>query len=708
MSKTERGDREEAPVFEVGTGMAFLSGLISEYSPTVLPFDLNGPICQSVSICQNTAGSGRLSLQHIVTALEICGVEVHTRKTSEAHPICRYGCSKGSWARDVLIQPCVFLKCLHRPPVLTPTYTELPKAKYTPMHIYEEMYGLSLINPGYKDIGSMTLLPRLLAEQTGSWMEDAALVRALLIADACVAPHHLAADPIWAKVACDGDVASIEQEPMVVDPGPFNDVSISICAVPLDTWVSMHTGCPQLPEGWELNFWNGGNIAVVPIESSFLQNQAVWLYILSFVTTQLWNGLHLYRAIIKPNKELCSASPNTEHIVVKFKPLATNVVVGGASRILLVLADQTSRLDLREVHVTDIKIPIWRPSEEAVSPVDVTEILRRKAGTRGAADDVRSLWPIAWQYLMRYTATEASVQRAIYLVAETTRNLDLGFASNPAKAFPVYSIHLKSDFLPNLPDVNFDVKKWEDPNMNIQDAITNINIHNVYPHGFHPGAWISFKLTDGGTKDILTLLNFCGAGAGCNCHEASPDVLVARFVGLIAPGTAVEFSNLTAVHENVSAVAAFQCIGTAWMQSVAGVSWITWALNDEQDGYEMCNIVVNKMVNEATFRHIVRIGPDPDWASYVISCFGIDNLTSSTLVSWWALKYVVQKMNYMIPAYIECRKMLVGTEDRVGLFFTKASEWQALQRMSSRIAVREASEVPSYASTGSESPEMKF
>ncbi|VDK31424.1 unnamed protein product [Gongylonema pulchrum] len=427
---------------------------------------------------------------------------------------------------------------------------------------------------------------------------------------------------------------------------------------------------------------------------------------MSFVTTRLWNGLHLYKAIIKPNEKLSNACSTTEHIAVKFKPLATNVVVDGPTRILLVLTDQTSQLKLRETRITDIKIPIWRPSEEATSPVDVTEILRRMAGTRGAANNVRNLWLFAWHYLMRYTATEASVQRAIYLVAETTRNLDLGFASNPAMAFPVYSIRLKSGFLPNLPDVNFDVKVWEDPNMNIQEAITNINAHNVYPHGFHPEMWFNFKLKDDGTCDILTLLGTSGGDYSCSCHEATPDMRIARFLSFIAPGSSFRFGHVSAVHENVSTVAALQCIGTAWMQSAAGASWTAWALKGRQDGYTHCDAIVDKMINEATMHHVARVVPGSNWANYVIFCFGDDSRTSSTLISWWALKYVVQKLNYMIPARIERRQRRMGVKNIIGLYFNSSSEWQALQRMSSRIAVLEASDVPSYASTSSRSSKL--
>ncbi|VDN40935.1 unnamed protein product, partial [Gongylonema pulchrum] len=487
LSKTERGDREEAAIFEVASGMAFLSALMSDYPPAVLPLGQTEPLLHSVNICQiGTRGDGKLSLQHIVTALQISGIEVHGQKTSEAMPAYRHGCSTGSWARQIQVLPSLLLdECHQQPPVLTATYAQLSKILHSPLSSVEDWTNASIVcaHPAFKDFSSLVFLANRLTEQTGSWMEDAALIRALLIADACVTPKHLVADPIWAKVACDGVVVSIEQEPVAADPGPFNDVSISICAVPMDTWVGIRTGAYLCPEGWGPNSW-GGEVAVVPVETCCLDDPATWLYVLSFVTTRLWNGLHLYKAIIKPNKELSSASTTTEHIVVKFKPLATNVVVDGPTRILLVLTNLTSQLNSKETRITDVKIPIWRPSKEAMFPADVTEILRQQAGTRAATNNVEGLWRFAWQYLMRYTATEASVQRAIYLVAETVRNLDLGFASNPAKAFPVYSIHLKSGFLPNLPDVNFDVKNWEDPNMNIQEAITNINAHNVYPHGF--------------------------------------------------------------------------------------------------------------------------------------------------------------------------------------------------------------------------------
>ncbi|VDN24218.1 unnamed protein product [Gongylonema pulchrum] len=673
MRKTARQDREQASEYIVSTGTAFLSSLIGEYSTPVMPPDHCEPMYQTTIVADEQCWT--FSIQHIVTSLQMSGVEIHEKSTAE-DSVSRYGCTNGSWLRR--ITSTTGLVCHLQKPAVTATYAELLRKLCTPLGSAGGTYASMINKPAHTNFGNLEFFTELLAQLSSCWMEDAALVRALLIADACAPLRQLLADPIWPKIACDGDVINVEQETMDTPIGPFNQVRVKIAAVTLDTWAKMRNGTCSGPAEWDPGHW-GRNVAIIPIETCMLQNESTWIYLLAFITTRLWNGLHLYNTTIRPNTKLSAENPLVEYVVAKCKPLATNVVVDGPSRILLVLTNVTSSLGLHETYVVDTRIPVWNPSQ---------------------AREVQIHWPDAWSYLMKYTATGSSVQRALYLVAEAARNLDLGFCSNPAMSFPVYAMRLKPDLLPALPGVKFINSNWGDASTDIRAAIITINAHNVYPHGFHPSLWVNYKITDEGTRDILTLTSVDGSDISCRCHHSSPDMLIARFLGLIASGPTISFSHVSAVHENISAIAAFQCVGTAWMQAAAGVSWVTWALKDIQEGYQMCDYIVDEMIDEATVHHVARVDPGETWANYVISCFGVDNRTSSTLLSWWAIKYIMQKMNYFIPAQIQKRQLHVGHQLRIGLYFNSSSEWQALQRATSCITVHYG--VPVYATNSSE------
>ncbi|APG76073.1 hypothetical protein 2 [Xingshan nematode virus 6] len=698
-------DRETED-FTVASGLAFYSALFTPVATSILPGDVREAMCGLNTVSQKTSGSGCFSLHHTVSDIMPLNLELGdekkgnnraARKVSGGNGKVKRKSNDQGWdvknqavhGREVKVS--TGLGCHQGTPPVTSLYAQLVHRQCLPLEAGSGTQASTTNNPVYTDYGSLAFMTEVVTGQPGSWKDDAPILRMLLLGDIFAMADRYKLDPIWYKLARDANPSSIEWHMTgLPKEGGVNSRSVQITAVTLDVWAALRVG--SLKDSTLSELVQGVNCAVIPISSNKLDEAWIWLYLAAFCTSRIWNGLHQWEVSLDPSVR----SKSEKLLETIFTTRSSLCMVEGHERILLVLTDVTSRLGYKTTRLAREKIvPIWQKTDPKVGWVEIIDELRYATGvTTLDYPHLGDLWRMAWKEMMASVATGDSVNRCMALVAEATRVMDVGFYSGGE--VNVMSLG-KIEGLPELDGVVWKNRQWEsmtadDAKFGLQDA----SLSWVSVSGMRPDfAWTVLDPEKG--RSMLTV---GGIDASLYCHEATGDMRMARYVGIISGAERVALETCVAVSENVSAIASFMACAVGWMQSVAGIPWYKWAHHHNLPELTSIDDLASMMLDAASDGHIKRSYADPTWCTWVENNIFHGQPWSkvcTTILPWWAMKFVIQKVGYHLDVgLVERQKPVEGKRPRIGYWATMASEWQNVARVTSRITVRYPDECVEY------------
>lgn len=707
-AKSDRKEFEVEEEFSVASGAAFIAALGAKTAVSVTPADLRDYICGASSISQTSGASGSLTTYHIMSRLQLFSVDVPGGETGWE------GGVDYTWMRTIM--PSTGLGCHQGSPLVTSTFNETLQKLASPLDLVSGNYGALVSNPAYSDFGSLTYLADVVLKSSGSWNDDAPLIRALLLADMAVNIKTIKCDPLLGQIAIDATVRDVERvKPTARPDDALCPAKFECMAVTIDTWVGLRTGVYNIPD-WNVHDWSY-SVAIIPIETSMTKSAAIWIYIASFLTTKLWNNRFIYKIQTNPTKGMTAAK--TEDVYNFWvRPRAASVVVEGPGRAMLVLMNVTSRQSQLTVRIYGQEVPVWTP-QRGGRPVstDILPSLTRWLDLEIPSNHVVQNWLQAWRWLCEKVASGDAINRALVLAAETSRvHLAGPLYNNWVHTSPAfYSIKVYKP-PPDVKAMTWVMRNWADEEeteeaekKRIHDWVEDSLVPWISP--FHIHSNLYGKFTDWNKADWLTMVR--NADQSITCHEATPDMRMARAAGLLAPANAILFVDPAAVQENLSATAYMITAGTAWMQMASGVPWIRWICYDTIEQNPLLCSLIDKLLEEASANHVSMERPNDWWREKLTTVLGFSQpsyftimvqQTSTVTLPWWAVQYVLQKLNYVVPGDLEMRQRAViqgvnaatATMPMVGWHAEDNKQWQALARYTSMLGVRMTNDSPSY------------
>lgn len=697
----------------MASGVAFLAALNARYSDSVMPADLRDYMCNCSSVAQTTGAHASLSLHHSVSRLQVFAIDV---------PGGTVGIEGGvNYSTMRRIMPSTGLGCHQGSPWVTSTFNEVLQKLVAPLESTSGNYGALVSNPAYSDFGSLAYLTDVLAKSTGSWLDESPIVRCLLLGDLSVSHRTLQCDPLIGQIVSDGQIKRVERyKPTYPRPDDaLNPAEVQAMAVAMDSWVMLRTGQRNVPD-WNVHDWSY-SVAIVPCETSMLESNSIWLYMASFLTTEIWNNRYVWKVHVQPRSDMSSEDPEHEYMLV-VRPRAAQVEVQGPGRVMLVVTNITSRSNLRWVTIDGFNIPVWNPAS-GIGPqsVDIMPMLLRYLDLQGATNNISQNWLQAWKWICDRVSSGNALNHALFLAAETSRVQHIAPLAHPAveNSMPFYSINLRKE-LPHILKSSWEMRNWADVDPDpekeksrIHDWIEQSIAAWISPLCIHSNLTCSFETAESPDWSKLDWMRHKhGADQTVTCHEATPDLRVARFVGLIAVPTPIVYIDPVAVQESVSAIAGMQVAGCAWMQMVTGISWLRWVLYTAAQNDATRMVIQDRMMNEATAHHVSSGRPDKAWINLLDKVLGVQvkfdfpqllKNTPSVLPAWWQVKFILQKMNYLMPGELERRQRpvfklgVLESSMKVGFYANDSKHWQAVARYTSMLGVSETNDVPLYA-----------
>ncbi len=699
-AKRERQQNEEAVSVAVQTGIAIASALRTHEGATILPLDIQDMVTISGHVSQKCFGNGAFTFYHWLATGQAYLVRVPGGDTGYDGGI--------DWVFATSVRPTTSLGLELGPPPTTATFARLQMEGCGPIEPSSGAMASITSNPTRSDYGSLFWLSNVVVTQSASWRDEAPLLRALLLADHIVAVTKAPLNAQMAYLVPDGKWISNTR---IATEKPSKTQSITsnrLVCMPLDTWSALANGNitnPEVdPRGWSTR------IAIVPVEVSMLMSDAIWMYVLCFLDTMVWNLDNTYET--KYSTGMMSKEPGKYVVNIRWRPRSSTTLIHGPTDVVLVLTDATSKTTANNIMVSEDTVPIWT-GQGAISWFEANERLKKAA----QSGNVTRYWFKVWEWLQTRVATTDATHHAMFVAAESTRGVPLTYAlcTELKNKVAVYNIQMEGE-LPKLTDVQYDIRTWTAlAQLSEAEAKEKIKIWMEQ----NAVAWVSplgvynktyFEQVDWEHPDWIGSIS--AEDNHVRVLEATPEARVARFVGLIAGASPVMYGNVWCVQEHISATAYFMAVATAWTQSAIGVNWTRWTCADWMDDDEEQRVAIDQFMEQLSAGHVVRTVPTKWQFKTLDDVYGAvpdGNIDIHTLLPWWAIKFVLQKVNYLVPAtLINQIRDLPNWRRVIGPMATMSGQWQQLQRQTSIVRIINTQDVPHVSCTRARNPTHEY
>lgn len=284
-----------------------------------------------------------------------------------------------------------------------------------------------------KDVTAINALVKTLLTADGSWREEAAIVRSILLANSVTSPGY-AVDPTPLKFL--RRTRNVPRTPafkfaLPSVPPKKNEWCFSVCTI--DT-----LGC------YLQNKWGGANDkypssavdktwTVIPLPYRDFSPSSLVPYVASFLDSQLWTGLVNYTVTLSPRGPSTDPSRDKHRVKYTCMPASNMSYVPGPKRFIICLTDTTSQYaqSTIRVHKKEVKV-CSRPSQltEDAYCVDWYESVWKDWWKTANQEEISTHCGFAYNRLISDYAVADTVGRALALASELSAYASYGIGLN--------------------------------------------------------------------------------------------------------------------------------------------------------------------------------------------------------------------------------------------------------------------------------------